>query len=61
MDGHRISLLGAGLVADFYAMTLHGQRSRDRVSVVYSRTPQRGAAFQSAGTSPRARPTSRRR
>ena len=31
MDGHRISLLGAGLVADFYAMTLHGQRSRDRV------------------------------
>ena len=46
MDGHRISLLGAGLVADFYAMTLHGQRSRDRVSVVYSRTPQRGAAFQ---------------
>jgi len=38
-------MLGTGLIGDFYTMTLHGQRSRDRVSVVYSRTEERGKAF----------------
>ena len=46
MDGHRISMLGTGLIADFYTMTLHGQRGRDQVQVVYSRSPERGEAFK---------------
>jgi predicted dehydrogenase len=46
MDGHRISLLGTGLIGDFYTMTLHGQRGRDEVRVVYSRSASRGSAFQ---------------
>jgi predicted dehydrogenase len=46
MDGHRISMLGTGLIGDFYTMTLHGQRSRDRVRVVYSRSDERGTAFR---------------
>ena len=45
MDGRSITMLGTGLIADFYTMTLHGQRSRDRVNVVYSRSPERGATF----------------
>jgi predicted dehydrogenase len=46
MDGHRISMLGTGLIGDFYTNTLHGQRGRDRVRVVYSRSPERGDAFR---------------
>ena len=38
MDGHAITMLGTGLIGDFYTMTLHGQRRRDRVRVVYSRS-----------------------
>jgi predicted dehydrogenase len=45
MDGRSITMLGTGLIGDFYTMTLHGQRSRDRVATVYSRSPERGAAF----------------
>lgn len=45
MQSHRITMLGTGLIGDFYTMTLHGQRSRDRVEVVYSRTDERGKAF----------------
>ncbi|MFO7699035.1 MAG: Gfo/Idh/MocA family oxidoreductase [Acidimicrobiia bacterium] len=45
MHARSITMLGTGLIADFYTMTLHGQRSRDRVNVVYSRSPERGAAF----------------
>jgi len=45
MRAHLITMLGTGLIGDFYTMTLHGQRGRDRVRVVYSRTPDRGAAF----------------
>ena len=44
--GHRVAMLGTGLIGDFYTMTLHGQRSRDRVQVVYSRSEERGAAFR---------------
>jgi predicted dehydrogenase len=46
MKAHAITMLGTGLIGDFYTMTLHGQRSRDRVQVVYSRSPERGAAFR---------------
>src|SRR4051812_39596750 len=45
MKAHSISLLGTGLIGDFYTMTLHGQRGRDRVRVVYSRSEERGTAF----------------
>ena len=38
-------MLGTGLIGDFYTMTLHGGRGRDRVEVVYSRTTERGEAF----------------
>jgi predicted dehydrogenase len=38
-------MLGTGLIADFYAQTLHGQRGRDRIEVVYSRSDERGRAF----------------
>jgi predicted dehydrogenase len=46
MNAHSITMLGTGLIGDFYAMTLHGQRSRDRVRVAYSRSEGRGAAFR---------------
>lgn len=45
MQAHRIAMLGTGLIGDFYTMTLHGQRSRDRVVTVYSRSQERGRAF----------------
>ncbi len=45
MSGHSITMLGTGLIGDFYTMTLHGQRGRDRVQVVYSRSDERGEAF----------------
>jgi predicted dehydrogenase len=38
-------MLGTGLIGDFYTTTLHGQRNRDRVEVVYSRSQERGEAF----------------
>ena len=44
MRPHSISLLGTGLIGDFYTMTLHGQRGADRVRTVYSRSEERGAA-----------------
>ncbi|MEA3502925.1 MAG: Gfo/Idh/MocA family oxidoreductase [Actinomycetota bacterium] len=45
MGGHSITMLGTGLIGEFYTMTLHGQRGRDRVHVVYSRSEERGRAF----------------
>ena len=46
MTGRSITMLGTGLIGDFYTATLHAQRSRDRVGVVYSRTAERGEAFE---------------
>jgi predicted dehydrogenase len=46
MEGHRISMLGTGLIGDFYTNTLHRHRGRDQVGVVYSRSEERGAAFR---------------
>ena len=45
MQAHQVSMLGTGLIGDFYTATLHGQRGRDRVRVVYSRSGDRAAAF----------------
>ncbi len=45
MQTHAVTMLGTGFIGDFYAMTLHGQRGRDRVRVAYSRSEARGKAF----------------
>ena len=45
MEARSISMLGTGLIGEFYTMTLHSQRNRDRVEVVYSRSDDRGKAF----------------
>jgi predicted dehydrogenase len=45
MKQHQVAMLGAGFISDFYAMTLHAQRSRDRVRIVSSRDAGRGKAF----------------
>jgi predicted dehydrogenase len=45
MVSHSITMLGTGLIGDFYTRTLHAQRSRDRVDVIYSRQPARAEAF----------------
>jgi len=42
---HKIAMLGTGLIGMFYTMTLHGQRGRDRVAVIYSRQQERAEAF----------------
>ena len=42
---HKIAMLGTGLIGMFYTKTLHGQRGRDRVHIVYSRTGERAKAF----------------
>lgn len=44
-SAHRVSLLGTGLIGDFYAMALAARRGMDRVAVAYSRSPERAAAF----------------
>ena len=46
MPPHSITLLGTGLIGDFYTMTLHDRRATDRVRIVYSRTEERGRAFR---------------
>ena len=45
MKDHAVTMLGTGLIGDFYTNTLHGQRGRDRVRVAYSRSADRAAAF----------------
>ena len=42
---HDVTMLGTGLIGLFYTMTLHRQRGRDRVRVVYSRSQERARAF----------------
>ena len=46
MMQHQVAMLGTGLIGDFYTMSLHAQRSRDRVRIVYSRSEERGSAFR---------------
>lgn len=45
MPEHAITMLGTGLIADFYTTTLHARRGPDRVRAVYSRTEERGRDF----------------
>jgi predicted dehydrogenase len=45
VEGHKVTMLGTGLIGLFYTRTLHGQRNRDRVEVVYSRSQERADAF----------------
>jgi predicted dehydrogenase len=42
---HGITMLGTGLIGLFYTMTLHGQRKRDLVKVVYGRDAERAQSF----------------
>ncbi|MFL5770678.1 MAG: Gfo/Idh/MocA family protein [Chloroflexota bacterium] len=46
MKAHSITMLGTGLIGEFYTNTLQGQRGRDRVGVVYSRSQARADAFR---------------
>lgn len=41
----KIAMLGAGFIGRFYADSLHGLRSRDRVTAVYSRTETSAKKF----------------
>ena len=41
----KICMLGSGLIGMFYTMALQGQRSRDSVAVVYSRTKESADRF----------------
>jgi predicted dehydrogenase len=41
----KVAMLGAGFIGDFYTFSIHGQRSRDRVHIIYSRDEGRGKAF----------------
>lgn len=43
--GHKLTMLGTGLIGMFYTMTLHRHRGIDRVHVVYSRTEERARTF----------------
>ena len=45
MTGHRVSMLGTGLIGLFYTRSLHALRGRDRVQVVFSRSEERAEAF----------------
>src|SRR4029453_18268196 len=45
MNGHRVTMLGTGLIGLFYTQTLHRTRNRDRVELVYSRSPKRAEEF----------------
>jgi predicted dehydrogenase len=45
LAAHRIALLGTGLIATFYAQSLHAHRGRDRVGVVYSRDGEKARRF----------------
>ncbi|WP_020530074.1 Gfo/Idh/MocA family protein [Flexithrix dorotheae] len=47
MKGHKITMLGTGLIGNFYTMTLHSQRGKDRVQTIYSRSEERAKKFAS--------------
>ncbi|MBK8048333.1 MAG: Gfo/Idh/MocA family oxidoreductase [Anaerolineales bacterium] len=51
---HQVAMLGTGLIGMFYTMSLHGQRGRDRVAVVYSRQQERAEAFAKTWDVPKA-------
>ncbi len=43
----RIAMLGSGFIGRFYAESLHGQRSRDRIVSIYSRREESAKKFAS--------------
>ena len=45
MNGHKVTMLGTGLIGLFYTQTLHGKRNRDRVEMIWSRSAERAEAF----------------
>jgi predicted dehydrogenase len=45
MGSHAVTMLGTGLIGDFYTRTLNAGRGNDEVRVAYSRTAERGTAF----------------
>jgi predicted dehydrogenase len=45
MKAHKVTMLGTGLIGLFYTQTLHGKRNRDRVEMVWSRSPERAEEF----------------
>lgn len=51
---HKVAMLGTGLIGMFYTMTLHGQRSREQVAVVYSRQQSRAQEFARTWNIPKA-------
>lgn len=53
-ESHRITLLGAGFIGNFYTMTLHAHRRRDRVHTVCAATEAEARAFASRWGIPRA-------
>ena len=50
---HKITMLGTGLIGLFYTMSIHGNRSRDQVKVIYSRSEERGSKFAQEWNIPR--------
>ncbi len=53
-ESHRITLLGAGLIGNFYTMTLHAHRRRDRVHTVCAASAAEARAFAARWGIPRA-------
>jgi predicted dehydrogenase len=53
VESRKITMLGTGLIGTFYTMCLHGQRGRDRVHAVYSRTQERAQTFAQEWDIPR--------
>ncbi|MDK1010532.1 MAG: Gfo/Idh/MocA family oxidoreductase [Actinomycetota bacterium] len=45
MESQTITMLGTGLIGDFYTTSLHHLRGRDRVGAVYSRSHERADTF----------------
>ncbi len=41
----KIAMLGSGFIGRFYAESIHGQRSRDRVSAIYARRDESAQKF----------------
>ena len=52
-EGHKLTMLGTGLIGMFYTMTLHRHRGIDRVQTVYSRTEERARTFAEEWDIPR--------
>ncbi|MFH1965500.1 MAG: Gfo/Idh/MocA family oxidoreductase [Acidobacteriota bacterium] len=52
-SGHKISLIGSGLIGMFYTMTLHKFQSKHSVQNVFSRTEERASKFAEDWNIPR--------